>query len=96
MSIKEKIISNKFVDSLRVDMRVDEQAFSELISALRELVSEWTNRDIIDKQIMQEIYVIPAIIRGASDSFRGRLPSISERLDEMAIEVDELILEALA
>ena len=96
MKLGAKINSNKFLNSLRIDMKIDEKAFGELVELIRELAIEWRGQDAVDKHVMQEIYVIPSIIRGASDGFRERLPSVSSRLDEMAIEVDELILEALA
>jgi hypothetical protein len=50
----------------------------------------------VDKQLVQEIYALPAIIKGAADSFRGHRPDLASQLDDMAVAVDGLILEALA
>lgn len=95
MSLKDEILTNPFVERLRNEMKIDFQAFDLLCNQLVALASEWSLQPLVDKQLVQELYVLPTIIRGAADGLRGHKPDLATQLDDMAITIDGLILEAL-
>lgn len=96
MSLKDEILANPFVERLRNEMMIDHNAFGLLCEQLGALANEWRNEKRIDKQIAQELYGLTIIVKGAADSLRAREIDIASELDEMAIEIESLILECLA
>jgi hypothetical protein len=87
MTIASEILANPLVDK---------DAYALLCRQLRELSENWSGKGLIEKCVMQEIYVIPEIIRGTAGGLRGHSLTLASELDEMAIEVDGLIIDALA
>ena len=96
MSTKDRILGNPFTDKLRIEMQVDEAAYRDLCDQLVKLATEWRSEDFVDKQLMQELYVLSTIIRGVADSVRGHKPDVAAELDNMSSVIDGLITEALA
>ena len=96
MNIKDEILANPFVEKLRNEVKIDQQAFELLCDQLALLASEWSNQSHVDKLLVQELYALPTIIKGAADGLRGHLPAEAAQLDDLAITIDGLILEALA
>ncbi len=95
MSLKDDIIGNPFVEKLRNELEIDAQAFDLLCNQLGALANEWSTQSLVDKQLAQELYALPTIIKGAADALRGHKPDLAAELDEKAVIVDGLILEAL-
>lgn len=95
MSLKDEIIANPFVERLRSEVKIDTQAFDLLCNQLAALAREWSSQSLVDKQLVQELYALPTIIKGAADGLRGHMPELATQLDDMVITVDGLILEAL-
>jgi len=95
MTLKSEILANPFVERLRNEVKIDTQAFELLCDQLAALAREWSNQPLVDKQLMQELYALPTFIKGAADSLRAHKSEMATQLDEMAIIVDGLILEAL-
>jgi hypothetical protein len=96
MSLKTNILTNPFAERLRNESKIDRDAFDLLCQQLGTLAGEWSGKELIDKQLVQELYALPTIIRGAADSLRNHRKDLASELDEMAITVDGLILECLA
>jgi hypothetical protein len=96
MSLKDEILANPFVERLRNEARIDEGTFELLCGQLSSLATVWSGQTVIDKQLVQELCGLPMIIRGAADGFRRHQPERAAQLDEMAVVVDGLILDALA
>jgi hypothetical protein len=95
MSLKDEILANPFAERLRNEVKIDVQAFELLCNQLTALAREWSSQPLVDKQLVQELYALPTIIKGAADGLRGHKPDLATQLDDMAITVDGLILEAL-
>jgi len=93
--IKRAILANSFMDELRGNSIIDKVAFNELCDRLRELASIWRVSSIIDKELMQELYVLSVMTL-----YQWLLPSWSEnerkQLWDMFVELDNLVLECLA
>jgi hypothetical protein len=91
-SLKTAILENKFVDKLRMEMVVDEQEYGKLITALKLLAQDWKDKDYIDKELMQDLYVLAPICHNMSPE----IPNQTGRIEEMAIEIDAIVLDCLA
>jgi len=95
MSLKDEILANSFVQKLRDEVKIDVESFAQLCRQLESLADEWNTQPFVDKRLVQELYALPLIISGAAEGLRGHRPDLAAQLDEMAITVDGLILEAL-
>ena len=95
MNLKNEILENPFVEKLRNEVIIDTGAFDLLCSQLAALGTEWSSQAMVDKQLVQELYALPTIIKGAADGLRFHQPDRAAQLDDMCITIDGLILEAL-
>lgn len=96
MNIKSEILENSFAEKLRMEIIIDREAFLLLCDQLARLAVEWRQKDLVDKQLVQELYVLPTIIKGAADGLREHKPTMAAEIDEMAYTIDGLIIDALA
>lgn len=90
---KNDILTNQFIYKLREKFQIDEKDYGDLINSLTKLKTAWEMDNLIDKELMAHIYVIPNIIRG---QFRNEYTDVQQkRLRNMEIEIDNLIIDML-
>jgi hypothetical protein len=94
-ALKQSILRNPFVDRLRLEMVVDEGAYRALCDALARLAQAWKGARLVDRELVQDLYVLAPITRNMADPLRERNPEIADRVEEMAMEIDALVLECL-
>ena len=95
MNIKEKILSNNFLDKVRNGFVVDEQDFKELCGLLEELVTEWKDKKEIDKDLAQDLYILPYVTKNMSESLRrnGGDENLIKNIEDKAFKIDDLVLQ---
>lgn len=94
--LKVAILQNTFLEQLRTNMAVDRVAFESLCQALIALRQEWKHHRQIDKQLMQELYVLAPVTKNVADSLKGHNLPLYIEISEMAIKLDALVLDCLA
>ena len=94
--LKKTILNNKFVELLRSEIVIDQNEYQPLCDALKDLANEWVGTSFIDKELVQELYVLPQITRNVAQSLVEYQPDMSQKIEEMAMELDALILDCLA
>jgi hypothetical protein len=93
-ALKQSILRNPFIIRLR-ELRVDEDAFQELAEALRRLAAEWKGQPVIDKELASELYVVIQVMRNMLQTLRAHGSPDADRVEEMWIDLDNLVLECL-
>jgi hypothetical protein len=93
--LKTKILRSKFVDRLRTEMVIDQNEYQPLCEALKELAVEWRGVSYIDKDVAQDLYVLPQITKNVAQSLVSYQPEMARKIEEMAMELDALILDCL-
>ena len=94
--LRQRYFSNRFVDLVRMELRVDESEWGNLKECLSDLAAEWHGIAEVDKDIVQDLFVLPAIVRGVADRLEEKEPGRAKDLEERATELDALVLAALA
>jgi len=94
--LKQTILQNQFLGKLRNEMVVDRRAFEALCQSLRELEQEWKSASNIDKELVQELYVLAPVTRNMADSLTGHRPDLAREIAELAEELDGLVLDCLS
>ena len=96
--MKDRILSNQFIEKLLINTEVDEKEYVELCDILRKLAVEWKDEKYIEKEIVNLLYQIPVIVRNKYlfYSDKGYSNATIDRLEDMWIELDGLILECLS
>ncbi|MCM1232779.1 MAG: hypothetical protein NC489_21845 [Ruminococcus flavefaciens] len=91
--MKEKIISNKFVDKLCQFMEIDEEEYLLLRDALICLAEEWKDAAYIDKELAGYLYAIPLMVRNQFINLEKNCPDADEcnRLEDIWVELDALV-----
>ncbi len=95
MDLKNEILSNPFLDRLRNELVLDRGAYLSLCSLLERLAKEWHTETFIDKQLVQELYALPTIVKGVADAIAVQRSDFAAELEQIAITLDGLILECL-
>lgn len=93
-ALKESILQNPFIDRLR-DLQVDEDAFRDLTAALRRLAGAWKGQPLVDKEIASDLYVVIQVTRNMLETLRAHGSPDADRVEEMWIDLDDLVLECL-
>lgn len=99
IGLKEKIMTNTFIEKVRNQMQIDEQQYKELCESLEKLAAEWKNKKDIDKELALFLYSAPQIIRNIFLSFKEHskpVPDIAKKLEDIWVELDALVIECLA
>lgn len=99
IGLKEKIMTNRFIEKVRNQMQIDEQQYTELCELLEKLAIEWKNKKDVDKELVLFLYNAPQIIRNIFLSFKEKgepLPDIANRLEDIWVELDALVIECLS
>lgn len=94
-ALKQSILGNRFVDQIR-DLRVDEQAFGELVGALRRLAEAWRGAVVIDRELAEDLYGINEVTRNMLETLRAHGSPDQDRVEEMWIELDARIIDCLS
>lgn len=92
--LKERIYLNQFVNKIRLDI-VDEDEFLELCDLLRKLADIWNGRNLIEKDIVEEIYVIFTVTSWSAMRMKYRSNPDATRVEEMALKIDDLLINCL-
>ena len=95
-ALRARYFSNGFIDALRNEVRIDEADWQALKACLRDLAAEWRGVHDVDKDIVQDLFALPTIVRGVAHGLEPHDPERSKDLFERAAELEALILEALA
>lgn len=93
--LKHSILHNRFVNCLREDGQVDDQAYQSLREALRRLADAWRGERMIDKALAQDLYVLAPITFNVAARLRDSGDPRADEVEEMAIEIDALVLDCL-
>ncbi|CDG94435.1 hypothetical protein [Xenorhabdus bovienii] len=96
--IKEEIISNSFVDEIRISLSFNEQEYKKLVASLTNLAEIMNEQSTIDKELALYLYSIPQMVHNAYASFDGKenKPEIAMKLEEAWIELDALSIDCLS
>ena len=99
MSTSNEVLSNRFIYIMRIEARIDEQEYAKLCDSLRRLAAEVRGQRSLRRDVAQVLYVTPQFIH--STLLRARAPgspfsNLTDRLEEMWIEVDAIVLDCLA
>lgn len=97
-AIKKKILDNRYVDQLRIQMRIDDGAYDQLCASLQELASELKGVRAIDKELALALYSIPLMVRNTFLSFDNQAPKpeIAARLEDHWVDLDALVTDCLS
>ncbi len=94
MDLKQRILSNTFVDQVRNGFVVDEVAFEELCNLLEQLAIEWKGKTEIDKELAQVLYIIPSVTNGIAERLKldPKDKKQGDLLEQKWQKLDELVL----
>lgn len=98
-SLKEKILNNTFVDKVRNELKVDEEEYQALNQILNELIVVLKVQKDIDKELALILYSMPQIIRNtflSLETSNEKVSDLANRLEDIWIELDELVIECLS
>ena len=90
-ALKSRLLGDNFVSLLYLEDTFDRAAYDVLRQDLLLLAEEWRSETAIDKEVMSEIYIMPNLTRNMAAKF----PELQWDIEEMAIELDGLIMECL-
>ena len=90
---KERLLTNRFVDRIQQEMRVDAAAYHELCLLLRALAVELKPRQLIDKELAYALYRIPLVTRNTLESLLRRLSptEVCVQMEGAWLELDALV-----
>ncbi|HEX2079173.1 MAG TPA: hypothetical protein VHG08_15720 [Longimicrobium sp.] len=95
-ALKQSILQNRFVERLRLEFVVDMEAYEQLCGALRALAETWRGARMIDREVAQDLYVLAPITQSMAARMREMGLSRADGVEEMAIEIDALVLGCLS
>ncbi len=95
-NIKATIKANEFATKLREGYEIDREAFEALCTKLRGLKDIWQKQELIDKDLMSELYVIVLITYFSGQSAWEHRPDIAGEIMDMAATIDDLVLQCLS
>ena len=95
-ALKQSILRNPFVERLRLEAVVDEEAYAGLCDALRRLATVWKGTRMVDRELAADLYVLAPVTRNMADVFREWGDGRADRVEETWIEIDALVLECFA
>jgi len=90
------ILQNNYLDKLRTELVIDKKSYKELCYSLKCLAREWKGVKNIDKRIVQELYVLASVTKNVAESVKEYNSHLAHEIEELAIELDALVLECLA
>jgi hypothetical protein len=96
MSVESEILNNKFIHRLRNEAVVDRAEYDHLVELLGRLSIQWNGQKLVDKAVVQELYVLAPVTKNIAESLRDHAPERASELETLAVELDALVLECLA
>lgn len=96
--LKQRLLSNTFVDKVRNQMEIDEAAYQELIEIMTNLSYELKSQKVIDKELALILYSMPQIIRNVYITYEehnGKATEFGNKLEDIWIDLDAMVLECL-
>jgi hypothetical protein len=90
-NLRERLRSQDFTTKL-LNFEIDVDAFNRLCSDLRSLSVVWRHELMIDKETAWLIFDIPKVAINAAREAEKRGLSTAGRIWDMALEVDDLVL----
>lgn len=93
--LKARILDNRFILRLRNELLIDRNAFASLCADLRALAEEWREAEMVDKELVQELYILAPVTWNVGRSFVGHNPEVAAEIEDLGIELDALVLECL-
>jgi hypothetical protein len=95
IELKERLLSNSFVDKVRTHLNFDDEEYQQLRIALIELAKSLQGSSVIDRELMLYLYSAPMIVRNSYESYPEKSDKIAQQLEDAWIELDRLVLECL-
>ncbi len=95
MSVESEILNNKFIQRLRNELAVDRTEYDRLVELLRRLSVEWKGQKLVDKAVVQELYVLAPVTKNIADSLRDHALERATEIEALASELDALVMECL-
>ena len=98
MDLKQKILTNTFVDQVRNGFVVDETAFEELCNLLEQLAVEWKGKEEINKELARDLYVISYVTRNMMDYLRmdDKNKEKADLIEQKWQKLDDLVLNCFS
>jgi hypothetical protein len=93
--LKPAILENQFLHRLRTQAVIDQAEYTKLCDALRNLAKLWRSETLIDKELVQELYILAPTTRYQAEALEHR-PDLRTQIGQLAIELDNLVMECLA
>jgi hypothetical protein len=94
--LKQRLLSNTFVDKVRNQMEIDEAEYQELIEILSNLSDLLKSQKVIDKELALILYNMPQIIRDVFltyEEHNGKATKFGNKLEDIWIDLDAMVLE---
>lgn len=95
MATGESILANTFIERLRSELFVDTARFEELCRDLRTLATEWKDQTHVEKRVVQDLYILAPVTFAMAKTISTVRSELGDRVHEMAIELDALVLDCL-
>jgi hypothetical protein len=86
------LLSSSFVDTAR-NLEFDEVQYSRLVAALEGLAGEWAGKDLVERQVVAELFILPSVLRGSAHRLSGR--EVGRRMSNAAEELETLVFRIL-
>jgi len=97
-TLKDRILSNTFVDSIRSELRFDDAEYEELCVLFAKLAETLRTERAVEKELALLLYSAPQMVRNAFLSLATQDRSslkLSEKLEDAWMKLDALVLKCL-
>jgi hypothetical protein len=91
-NIVKRLEENNFVVMIR-SLEFDGDEYANFKNIIYDLKEYWRGRDLIEKRIVWMIFEIPQLLMNAARSSETVSPHQSEKIWDVALEIDALITE---
>ena len=92
--LKESILANQFIYDLRLKFQINEDEYLHLYHDLENLKTEWQNQTLINKELVQHLYVLLLTVAGQLQRSEYS-PSDHDRIQQLYIELENVVMECL-
>lgn len=94
--IRERLFANNFIYDVRLHGVINEGQYDELLKIIDDLLSIWSGKSLVEKDIVSYIFVFIPMLVGFSEEIRKKSGKENVRLDEIIHELEGRIIDLLA